>query len=243
MASKPEEKLDIDPESSESDLSPYGGPSLGDVSGDDGDDNDENEKEKQQAPHPSARNDPNYPPIMAVDRAELTRVASEIRPSVPNTDQISSTRGMNGAAGQGGVESDSALDPTQPDFDIYKWAKYVLRAAEDAKVKFRRASFTFENLSVSGSGLAVHLQPTVASVLLAPIRLPEWVSMARKPQRTILTGFDGVVKPGEMLLVLGRPGSGCSTLLKSIAGELQGFKVGPGSVIHYSGIFYTIFWF
>ncbi|QGI71281.1 hypothetical protein CEK26_003618 [Fusarium fujikuroi] len=35
--------------------------------------------------------------------------------------------------------------------------------------------------------------------------------------RTILDGFSGVVKPGEMLLVLGRPGSGCSTFLRTVA--------------------------
>ncbi|KAF6512916.1 hypothetical protein HZS61_007722 [Fusarium oxysporum f. sp. conglutinans] len=35
--------------------------------------------------------------------------------------------------------------------------------------------------------------------------------------KTILNGFSGVVKPGEMLLVLGRPGSGCSTFLRTVA--------------------------
>ncbi|KAL4783840.1 ABC-2 type transporter-domain-containing protein [Aspergillus varians] len=35
--------------------------------------------------------------------------------------------------------------------------------------------------------------------------------------RTLLSGFSGLVKPGEMLLVLGRPGSGCSTFLRTIA--------------------------
>jgi energy-coupling factor transporter ATP-binding protein EcfA2 len=33
----------------------------------------------------------------------------------------------------------------------------------------------------------------------------------------ILRDFDGLVKSGEMLVVLGRPGSGCSTFLKTIA--------------------------
>ncbi|KAL8687136.1 MAG: hypothetical protein Q9218_006609 [Villophora microphyllina] len=36
-------------------------------------------------------------------------------------------------------------------------------------------------------------------------------------RREILTNFTGLVKPGEMLFVLGRPGSGCSTFLRTTA--------------------------
>lgn len=136
---------------------------------------------------------------------------------------------------QRGDSHDPTLDPFNPAFDVYRWARMVLRAAEGANVKLRRASITFKNLSVSGSGIAMNLQPTVASYLLAPLRLREWVRLAKKPQRSILKDFDGHVNPGEMLLVLGRPGSGCSTLLKTLAGELYGLKVGDGSSIHYSG--------
>lgn len=41
--------------------------------------------------------------------------------------------------------------------------------------------------------------------------------LANAPTRTILEDFTGIVKPGEMLLVLGRPGSGCSTFLRTMA--------------------------
>ena len=44
----------------------------------------------------------------------------------------------------------------------------------------------------------------------------------------ILRNFEGLVKSGEMLVVLGRPGSGCSTLLKTIAGETSGFYIDKG---------------
>ena len=39
-----------------------------------------------------------------------------------------------------------------------------------------------------------------------------------------------------MLIVLGRPGSGCSTFLKSICGELAGLNMDEKSVVHYNGI-------
>ncbi|KAF8904005.1 ABC-2 type transporter-domain-containing protein [Mucidula mucida] len=51
----------------------------------------------------------------------------------------------------------------------------------------------------------------------------------------ILRDFEGLVKAGEMLVVLGRPGSGCTTLLKSIAGETHGFYVEQDAHINYQG--------
>jgi ABC-type glutathione transport system ATPase component len=47
----------------------------------------------------------------------------------------------------------------------------------------------------------------------------------RKPAlKTILDSSFGCVKPGEMLLVLGRPGSGCTTLLKMLANKRKGYE-------------------
>lgn len=61
-------------------------------------------------------------------------------------------------------------------------------------------------------------------------------TFSRGPEKTILNSFDGCVKSGEMLIVLGRPGSGCSTLLKTICGELNGLMMDQNSTINYSGI-------
>jgi len=45
----------------------------------------------------------------------------------------------------------------------------------------------------------------------------------------------GVVKPGEMCLVLGTPGAGCTTFLKAIANNREGFASVSGDVL-YAGI-------
>lgn len=45
----------------------------------------------------------------------------------------------------------------------------------------------------------------------------------------------GVIKPGEMCLVLGCPGAGCTTFLKAIANERTGYASVTGDV-HYAGI-------
>ena len=57
------------------------------------------------------------------------------------------------------------------------------------------------------------------------------------PHRSNLSDaeFNGYARPGEMVLVLGRPGSGCSTFLKTIANQRGGFMAVDGEVT-YGGI-------
>ena len=59
--------------------------------------------------------------------------------------------------------------------------------------------------------------------------------LLKPPTRYILQDFNGFVRPGEMLLVLGRPGSGCSTMLRALANQRGGFAAVEGEV-SYGGI-------
>lgn len=63
------------------------------------------------------------------------------------------------------------------------------------------------------------------------MKLPKF---APKP-KNLLEGFSGVAKPGEMVLVLGRPGSGCSTFLKTISNNHRSYLGVEGSIL-YGGI-------
>ncbi|WWC57723.1 uncharacterized protein I303_100257 [Kwoniella dejecticola CBS 10117] len=54
----------------------------------------------------------------------------------------------------------------------------------------------------------------------------------RQGQRYLLKDFSGLVRPGEMMLVVGRPGSGCTTFLKALAGLHNGYA-GIDGKIHY----------
>jgi ABC-type multidrug transport system ATPase subunit len=51
----------------------------------------------------------------------------------------------------------------------------------------------------------------------------------------ILRDFDGLVRKGEMLVVLGPPGSGCTTFLKTIAGDYNGIFMDDNSYFNYQG--------
>jgi ATP-binding cassette subfamily G (WHITE) protein 2 (PDR) len=57
----------------------------------------------------------------------------------------------------------------------------------------------------------------------------------RKCRIDILRECEGLVRSGEMLLVLGRPGSGCSTLMRTIAGETRGLNIDEDSFFNYQG--------
>ena len=134
------------------------------------------------------------------------------------------------------TNDDLRLDPEDPKFDIYIWARAFMRAMDENKIKIAKSGFLFKDLSVSGSGSSLSLQATVGSMLMAPFRLGEYCSLKARPSKQIIRSLNGVMKSGEMLVVLGRPGSGCSTFLKSICAEMAGLELDQGSKIQYNGI-------
>ena len=176
-----------------------------------------------------------YGDLSEEERSQLKRIASSLHQSRTNRSRHSSHLERQDTLA-GVTDDDPRLDPSLPEFDVYVWARAFMRDMDESDIKSARAGFTFKNLNVSGTGAAVSLQSNVASILMAPFRLGEYVSFGKKPEKKILRDFNGVVKSGEMLVVLGRPGSGCSTFLKTICGELSGLALHEDSVVHYNGM-------
>ena len=131
---------------------------------------------------------------------------------------------------------DPRLNPTDDAFDFFLWARKVMIRLEQEGIKRPRAGFTFRNLNVTGTGATLQLQKNVGSTLMAPFRMGDVLKRRSSPEKRILRDFNGTVRKGEMLIVLGRPGSGCTTFLKSITGEYHGLEKSKESVIHYDGI-------
>lgn len=99
-----------------------------------------------------------------------------------------------------------------------------------------RLGVSFRNLHVHGFTSSIQFQPTVVSYALAFPRLAASLLSRKADTRVqILESFDGLIRDGEMLLVLGRPGSGCTTLLKTLAGDTHGIFIGRESRINYEG--------
>lgn len=135
--------------------------------------------------------------------------------------------------GRMGIESPE-FNPDDPSFNFFLWIRKFLQLLEEEGVKVRRTGFTFRNLNISGKGSALQLQQTVGSTFTQIFRLRE--AFSHPPEKQILRNFNGHVEGGEILIVLGRPGSGCSTFLKTICGELQGLDLAKESKITYSGM-------
>jgi hypothetical protein len=104
--------------------------------------------------------------------------------------------------------SDPKLDPQSDLFDAAHWTRIVLQLASDGPggSSKRRAGVSFRNLSVLGHGNPVAYQQTFASAILRPINLASSLLSHKRNTIQILKGHDGLVRSGEMLLVLGRPG-------------------------------------
>ena len=109
--------------------------------------------------------------------------------------------------------------------------------SEDEKT--RHVGLVFRNVTVKGLGLGAALQPTLSGPFLALPRLLKGLfsggkrkAAGKPPIRTILNDFSGCVRPGEMLLVLGRPGSGCSTFLKILANQRYGYEKIDGEITY-----------
>jgi ATP-binding cassette, subfamily G (WHITE), member 2, PDR len=135
-----------------------------------------------------------------------------------------------------GLEAtDSVFQPNSSNFDFYKWMRMFMVQMENDGLKHRRSGFTFKDLTVTGTGNPIHLQSDVGALLMAPLRLRENFRH-KAEEKKILRNFNGRLKDGEMLIVLGKPGSGCTTFLKTMTGETKGLSVADNSVIHYNGI-------
>ncbi|KAF4956487.1 hypothetical protein FSARC_11549 [Fusarium sarcochroum] len=170
--------------------------------------------------------------IEDADRTELVRIATAL--SRRQSIATGAPARVNTLAT---LDEDApALDPSSSEFDLQQWINNFVKTLGEQGITAKKTGVVWKNLNVSGSGAAVQVQDTVASYLTAPLRLGQLFSFGKKEPKHILRSFDGLIKSHELLIVLGRPGSGCSTLLKTICGELQGLSIDDASTIHYNGI-------
>ncbi|KAK9244771.1 ABC-2 type transporter-domain-containing protein [Lipomyces tetrasporus] len=135
--------------------------------------------------------------------------------------------------------TDPRLDPFSEKFSAKFFIKTMLDIVSRDPETFpvRTAGIAFKELSAYGFGSSADYQKTVLNILthIATSSINA-ITKANRRRIQILRDFEGVLLPGEMLMVLGRPGSGCSTFLKTIAGETHGFYLDEGSYLNYQGV-------
>jgi ATPase subunit of ABC transporter with duplicated ATPase domains len=137
------------------------------------------------------------------------------------------------------AEPNSPLDPHGEHFNARAWTKAMLnlQLSDENAAPTRTAGVSFRDLNVHGFGTDTDYQKSVGNVWLDGPALVKKIMGDKGRKIDILQHCDGLVEAGEMLVVLGPPGSGCSTFLKTITGETHGFVVDPTSHINYQGKF------
>ncbi|KAI9654787.1 MAG: hypothetical protein M1821_005781 [Bathelium mastoideum] len=122
-------------------------------------------------------------------------------------------------------------------FDLEATLRGNRRMEEESGIKSKHIGVIWDNLTVKGIGGVKNYIKTFPDAFISFFNVPgtlmHWFGIGGKGKEVnILQNFRGVVKPGEMVLVLGRPGSGCTTFLKVISNQRYGYTAVNGDVLY-----------
>ncbi|KAM0806858.1 putative ABC-2 type transporter-domain-containing protein [Seiridium cardinale] len=166
-------------------------------------------------------------------RATITHGPS--RPDSP----VSAT--MDPESQTGSAEPDHEADKEFKLADFMRGGHFEKRTEPGSE---KKVGVIYKNLTVKGTGSTTSLVRTVPDAIIGTFGpdlyhlLSRWIpfiKFGRAETRTLVHGFTGCVRDGEMMLVLGRPGAGCSTFLRAVSNNTESFASVEGDV-SYGGI-------
>ncbi|KAJ5972824.1 CDR ABC transporter [Penicillium vulpinum] len=109
----------------------------------------------------------------------------------------------------------------------------------------KKVGVVFKNLTVKGVETGASFVRTLPQALMGTFGpdlynivcqfVPQLRFGKQLPVRDLIHDFSGTVREGEMMLVLGRPGAGCTTFLKAIAND-RGAFAGVDGEVSYGGL-------
>ncbi|QLG70980.1 hypothetical protein HG535_0B00170 [Zygotorulaspora mrakii] len=110
------------------------------------------------------------------------------------------------------------------DFDLRQLLNYLRTHQLEQGIEPGDSGVAFKSITAVGVDASAAYGPSVEEMLRGAAKLPfHLFSLFKKktnvPLRNVIQNCTGVVESGEMLFVVGRPGAGCSTLLKCLSGE------------------------
>ncbi|ONH74626.1 Multidrug resistance protein CDR1 [Pichia kudriavzevii] len=195
--------------------------SVGDGVQDSDDATDSNEVEKFGVDHAS----PNSPPKS--NQYDLLRTLTSMS-QVPGVNPVDQT-------------IDPRLDPNSDEFESKFWVKNMRKLLDSDPDYYRPTSLGFaaKNLIAKGISSDADYQANFLNYPFKVVR-DTYMDLFRGNDESryfeILKSMDVLIKPGTLTVVLGRPGAGCSTFLKTVAAQTYGFKVDDSSIISYDGL-------
>ncbi len=156
--------------------------------------------------------------------SHLSRVASRPK-SAADIEKVNSTSGT------------PASDENAEQFDLEAVLRGGLDAERAAGIRPKHIGVYWDALTVKGMGSMTNFVKTFPDAfvdfvdIVTPIKGLFGIGN-KGVEATLLDNFRGVCKPGEMILVLGKPGSGCTTFLKAIANQRYGYTGVTGDVLY-----------
>ncbi|KAE9377302.1 hypothetical protein N431DRAFT_436547 [Stipitochalara longipes BDJ] len=122
-------------------------------------------------------------------------------------------------------------------FDLEHTLRGNHTAEQESGIRSKHIGVIWENLTVSGTGGVTNFVKTFPDAFVSFFNVIETgmhiFGIGKKGREVnILQNFRGLVHPGEMVLVLGRPGSGCTSFLKVIANQRFGYTGVNGEVLY-----------
>lgn len=135
---------------------------------------------------------------------------------------------------------DPRLDPNSPDFNSKYWIINLRKLFESDLDYYQptQLGVAYKNLRSYGIATDSDYQSTFSNFFIKySIRaIRNIFNLSKGTNFDILKPMEGLIKPGEVTVVLGRPGAGCSTFLKTIACQTYGFNVSKDSILSYDGL-------
>ncbi|KAI1109563.1 ABC-2 type transporter-domain-containing protein [Nemania sp. NC0429] len=135
-------------------------------------------------------------------------------------------------------------DDDEDDFELGKFMREGRYEKRTEAGSAKKVGVVYRNLTVKGVMTAASFVRTVPDAIIGTFGPDLYHNITkvfpslrlRTPlTRTLINNFTGCVRDGEMMLVLGRPGAGCSTFLKAITNNRESFAAVEGDVT-YGGI-------
>ncbi|KAH8674955.1 ABC-2 type transporter [Ilyonectria robusta] len=140
---------------------------------------------------------------------------------------------------------DAASGSTRWSNDEFDLPEFLRKGIIDARTPngdpAKRLGVSFKNLTVRGAESSTAAVKTLPRAILNTFGPDLWTFVRDKipgmklnkgPTVNLLHDFTGTVQHGEIMLVLGRPGSGCSTFLKTIANHRDEYVAVEGEVYY-----------
>jgi ABC-type multidrug transport system ATPase subunit/ABC-type multidrug transport system permease subunit len=122
------------------------------------------------------------------------------------------------------------------DFDLKALLGFLQSKSDEENIMSSSAGVAFKNVIASGKDINAAYAPSVQEMVYDAFKfVPNLFKKDTTPHRDIIKDFAGVLQAGEMCLVLGRPGAGCSSFLKTLTGETGEFT-SYGGDFSYDGL-------